>query len=86
MLMQDQFKPQQPNFEYSFKTLSGRDNHSHLTVGWVNGIEKKFYLDGCGGVDQVVLHHIHYYTKICEEHRDEDGNDDEPEDETKIMV
>ena len=46
--------------------IQGLNNHSHLIIGWVNGIDKKFYLNGSNNIHELVRMRIDEYNQLCE--------------------
>jgi len=66
--------------------LDGKDNHSHIKVTWVSNMEKKFYIHQGSNAINDLNEKIRYYNQICEDDRNWDNQDDEPEDETLLLT
>jgi len=65
--------------------LYGKDNHSHIQVGWITQMEKKFYIHNSNTSIHELYNKIKYYNSICEDQRNFEGHDDEPEDEISLL-
>lgn len=75
-----------PNIFIRLHLIDGKDNHSHALVTWNTKMQKKIYIHyGHTAIDDL-MNHIKYYNKICEDVRNMEGEDDEPEDETKFLI
>jgi hypothetical protein len=66
--------------------IDGKDNHSHVIVKWSSNLEKKFYIhEGSDSINSL-YERIRFYNRICEDDRNWDNQDDEPEDETLLLT
>lgn len=73
------------NIDLKIKTIFGKDNHSHAIVKWQTNMEKKFYIHQGHTAVSDLFDLIRMYNFVCVNQRDRDGEDDEPEDETKLL-
>jgi hypothetical protein len=86
-LSKGKYKSLPKNIKITYEMLDGKDNHSFVHVTWVTKMEKKFYLHRSStAANNELFHFIKYYNQICEDERNEEGHDDEPEDETLLLV
>jgi hypothetical protein len=74
-----------PDFAYTYEQLDGRENHSYIKVTWMTGMEKKFYVHRSRDDIKNIFFTIKLYNYICEEERNEQGHDDEPDDEVSLL-
>jgi hypothetical protein len=74
-----------PDFSYTHEQLDGRENHSYVKVTWMTGMEKKFYLHRSREDIAHLFATIRLYNDICEDERNDQGHDDEPEDEVSLL-
>jgi hypothetical protein len=70
---------------FSYELLDGRDKHSFVTITWMTNMEKKFFLHRSREDIPKLYNSIRYYNSICEDERNDQGHDDEPEDEVALL-
>lgn len=75
-----------PEFQYSIIYLDGLNNHSYAKITWVTKMEKTFLLHNSQWDINNMYQSINHYNKICEDMRNLEGFDDEPEDEVALLV
>ncbi len=66
--------------------IDGKDNHSHIKVTWLTEMEKKFFIHQGSSSINDLYSKIKYYNQICEDDRNWDNQDEEPEDETLLLT
>ncbi len=80
------FKNAQTDLEVKLFPITGKDNHSHIIVRWVSKMEKKFYIHDSPNAMEELYAKIKYYNEICEDDRNWDNQDEEPEDEISLLT
>ncbi len=75
-----------PGFQVSTKFLDGLNNHSYAKITWVTNFEKTFLLHSSSDDVNQMFCAIKHYNAICEDVRNLEGFDDEPEDEVALLV
>lgn len=73
------------DLEISWEKLDGKDKHSFVRVTWVTNMEKTFYLNQSKYQEVELWKQIKFYNDLCQDERDDQGHDDEPEDEMKLL-
>ena len=66
--------------------LDGPDNHSYAQITWLTGMEKKIYLHNTRFGYLMLANFIKSNNEICENQRNYEGHDDEPEDESATLL
>lgn len=80
------FKNAQTDLDIKLIPITGKDNHSHVTIRWSSKMEKKFYIHQSKNPIEDLYAKIKYYNEICEDDRNWDNQDEEPEDEISLLT
>lgn len=73
-------------FQLKVKFLDGLENHSYAKITWVTKMEKTFLLHSSHEDVRQMYIAINHYNAICEDQRNIEGHDDEPEDEVALLI
>jgi hypothetical protein len=80
------FKNAQTDLDLKLFPIMGKDNHSYIQVNWITKMEKKFYIHHSANAIEELYAKIKYYNEICEDDRNWDNQDEEPEDEISLLT
>lgn len=75
-----------PGFQIKTKYLDGLNNHSYAKITWITNMEKTFLLHSSQEDIRQMYIAIKHYNAICEDQRNLEGFDDEPEDEVALLI
>jgi hypothetical protein len=80
------FENHQSDLDLKLVPISGQDNHSYVFCSWTNKMEKKIYIHHSPKAVEELYAKIKYYNEICEDDRNWDNQDEEPEDEISLLT
>lgn len=80
------FQNHQSDFDLRLIPIYGKDNHSYVFCSWINKMEKKIYIHHDPKAIEALYAKIKYYNDICEDDRNWDNQDEEPEDEISLLT
>ena len=74
-----------PNHDVKIQEIMGVNNHSYVQHTWLNDMTVKFYLHNTRNCVALMNERIKFFNDICDNQRQIEGNDDELEDEEKVL-